>query len=164
MILTVKKIMKDYHYLTAPERALQRLPYEVGIVSVGWIIYTIIRIIKYGFIEELHETFRPINIILTAILILIALCVYLRGIIYIKKFNNAYKNGIRYIGCPVIDYNMKVRKNTWGTSIEYRALVHVTDDVEVYTPVYNRFSDNDKYCDVYYYKKKYYFCLFRKHK
>lgn len=167
MTLTVKKVIHDDYYHNSTERAMRRVYYEAWIV-LGLLISIINEDIFSGESKELLQELMDFKYMFIALILgvflLIAGTEYLSGIVYIKKFNNAYENGIRYIGCPVIDYNMKVRKNTWGASIEYRALVHITDDVEVYTPVYNRFSDNDKYCDVYYYKKKYYFCSFRKKK
>ena len=104
MTLTVKKVMKGKYYLNATERAMRRVPYEVGGVFCWIIIITTINTFKYGINWLLNELNNPMNLIIVFFLgffLLIAGCEYLSGIIYIKQFNNAYKNGIRYIGIVI---------------------------------------------------------------
>lgn len=167
MTLTVKKVIHDDYYHNSTERAMRRVYYEAWIL-LGLLLSEINSdIFNYGLKELLQEPtdlkYMFIALIL-GVFLLIAGTEYLSGIVYIKKFNNAYENGIRYTGCPIIGYKERHSGYLMYNYYTFSALVRVTDNIEVFTPFYeDRVHFND-YCDVYYYKKKYYFCSFRKEK
>lgn len=159
MILHISNVMAEDHLLTPTERALKRVPCEI-VLLLAWLT---ISVATNLFREGFHKmSFIPL-IPATLIGIVIAID-YFRGVLYIRSFNHAFTNGVHYEGCVVESVKETSFGSPRGRSYYYRALIQIDGIQKIRTPVYRKFSSSYKYCDVYYYKKKYYFCAFRMYK
>ena len=156
MFLRISNVMAEDHPLTPPERALKRVPFEAALLLIWFVMTVIANMIWDGFRKLSFEPVIPA--VLIGILIGFQ---YLRGVLYIRNFHRAVTNGVHYEGSAVDSVKETMIGSPRGRSFYYRAWIQIEGDHKIRTPVYKKFSSSYKYCDVYYYKKKYYFSAFR---
>lgn len=110
-------------------------------------------------IEELVSVVSTVNGISVSLTvwIFILICMFLSGVGYIVRHNKAVKKGIRYSGTVV------ERKHYFTgarSPVKHRFSVQIDTGKIIKSPVYTDVPEPFKYCDVYFYKKKYYFSGF----
>lgn len=130
-----------------------------SLITVAVTLISSIYILKeYGF-KELISVISTVNAISVCFIIwlLILISMFMSGLIYVIRHNNAVKKGIRYSG-TVTEHKQ------WCTGAKnptkHRFEIRISNEKVVRTPVYVEVPNPFRYCDVYYYKKKYYFTEF----
>lgn len=157
-MIKLTDILKQNHPLNIYENSINNcIIYSLITVAVT-LISGIYILTEYGF-RELVSVISTVNAVSVSftIWLLILISMFMSGLSYVIRHNNAVKKGICYSG--------KVVKHTkWCTGAKsptkHRFEIQISNEKIVRTPVYVEVPNPFRYCDVYYYKKKYYFTEF----
>ncbi len=129
------------------------------LITVVVILFSLIYIFMENGIEELVSVVSTVNGISVSLIVwfFILICMFLSGVRYIICHNKAVKKGIRYSGTVV------ERKHYFTgarSPVKHRFAIQIDTGKIIKSPVYIDVPEPFKYCDVYFYKKKYYFSGF----
>ncbi len=128
------------------------------------IIISIVFWIKGQFAEWI-DSFTYINSVSVLLFLWILFLIYkfLHGYLYIKRFHEAVKQGKHFKGM-LIEQQLFRYGGSGFRYLKYQPIVELDNGELVRAPKYNGILVAPKNCDVYLYKKKYYFVFHFKEK
>ena len=157
-MITLTDVLKRNHPLTVYEDSIINCVIACLITFVV-VLFSFIYILIENGIKELVSVISTINGISVslAVWLFILICMFLSGVGYIVRHNKAVKKGIRYSGTVV------ERKHYFTgarSPVKHRFAIQIDTGKIIKSPVYIDVPEPFKYCDVYFYRKKYYFSGF----
>lgn len=157
-MITLIDVLKRTRPLTVYENSIINCLISF-FITVVIILFSLVYILMENGIEELVSVVSTVNSISVSLTvwIFILICMFLSGVGYIVRHNKAVKKGIRYSGTVV------ERKHYFTgarSPVKHRFSVQIDTGKIIKSPVYIDVPEPFKYCDVYFYRKKYYFSGF----
>lgn len=157
-MITLIDVLKRTRPLTVYENSIINCLISF-LITVVIILFSLVYIFMENGIEELVSVVSTVNGISVSLTvwIFILICMFLSGVRYIIRHNKAVKKGIRYSGTVV------ERKHYFTgarSPVKHRFAIQIDTGKIIKSPVYTDVPEPFKYCDVYFYKKKYYFSGF----
>ena len=157
-MITLIDVLKRTRPLTVYENSIINCLISF-FITVVIILFSLVYILMENGIEELVSVVSTVNGISVSLTvwIFILICMFLSGVGYIVRHNKAVKKGIRYSGTVV------ERKHYFTgarSPVKHRFSVQIDTGKNIKSPVYIDVPEPFKYCDVYFYRKKYYFSGF----
>lgn len=157
-MITLIDVLKRNHPLTVYENSIINCVISC-LITVVIVLLSFIYILIENGIEELISVISTVNGISVSLTvwILILICMFLSGVRYISRHNKAVKKRISYRGTVV------ERKHYFTgarSPVKHRFAIQIDTGKVIKSPVYTDVPEPFKYCEVYFYKKKYYFSGF----
>lgn len=151
-------MLKRNHPLTVYENSIINSVISCLITGVV-VLFSLIYIVMENGIEELVSVISTVNAISVSLTVwdFILICMFLSGVRYIIRHNKAVKKGMRYSG-KVVE-----RKHYFTgakSPVKHRFDIQIDTGKVIKSPIYIDVPEPFKCCDVYFYKKKYYFSGF----
>ena len=157
-MIKLSNVLKNDHPLTRYEETIIDTLIFAALFAVGLIILIIYMLFAEG-LQKTISVFSTINGVSLSLLVIFLLLIhqFLYGCRYIRRHNKAIQNGVRYQGIVIEKFVF-----SWGArhQSQYRFAVQLDNGKIVKTPIYTTIDVPFNGCDVYLYKRKYYFTEF----
>lgn len=156
-MIKISNVLQRDHPLTRQENWICQARFFAMLYPIGIVILSVYILVTEG-LCELIRLFTSVNLI-SIDLVLIPLFIlshFLSGYRYLKNLNLAIEHGICFEGVIIERRHRRTRYQVF-----YQFGVGLDNGLFVDTPIYKEHLDRYKYCDVYLYKKKYYFTDYR---
>ncbi|MDE7122072.1 MAG: hypothetical protein K2O42_07930 [Oscillospiraceae bacterium] len=156
---TVADVLKGEYPVNHEEHSIIDF-ISFSIFSLIMFISITIKMLINGKINEWINALIHINIISLSIFIWLLFLLYkfLYGYFYIKRFNQAVEKGIHFSG-TLIEKKRMIRRAARSRFTEIHPIVMLDSGEVLKAPSYYHTMPAKNECDVYLYKKKYYFAF-----
>ncbi len=160
-MVTISDVLQNTGIQTEYEHSIVLCVDYSLLTAVLLIMFFVYSSIKDGIVQTiiLFADFHNGIIVLLLFWILCLVGMFLHGYFYIKKMNKAINNGALFFGNII---ERKISKTPSAiSSVRTKFIIQLNNGKIIKTPTYVYVPEFYHTCDVYFYKKKYYFTNFK---